>query len=274
MIFVNDGSTDRSWQIITELSHKDQRLKGLSLSRNFGHHIAITAGLDHARGEAVMVMDGDLQDPPEEIPKLYEEFKKGYDLVYGTRKLRQDNYFRRMCSSLFWKTIKALTGFNISGNQSMLRIMSRRYVDNLIKFPERSRWLPGLYAWAGFDQTTIPIEHAARFSGTTKYNLLKMLKLTFNAITSFSSTPLQVSGMTGLALSLMAFIYATWLVIKKIFLGIPVTGWASLMVAILLIGGFQLIMLWLVGQYLTRVFTEVQGRPLYIVKETTDAFGE
>lgn len=267
IIMVDDGSTDQSWQIIKRLHENDPRLKGISFSRNFGHHIAITAGLDHAQGQIVSLMDGDLQDPPEEIIKLYKKFKEGYDLVYGLRIERQDNFFRKLSSYFFWNTIRSLSGFDIPKNQSMLRIMNKKYVDNFKKFTERNRFLAGLFAWTGFKQTFVKIEHAPRFAGRSKYNFWKMLRLTFNAVSSFSFFPLQVAGIIGLFISVTAFIFGILLIIRKLFWGIDVIGWPSTMATILFIGGVQLAVLGLIGEYLGRVFSEVQQRPLYIIKD-------
>lgn len=267
IIFVDDGSSDSSWSIIKDISKRDKGVKGISLSRNFGHHIAITAGIDRADGDAVILMDGDLQDPPEEIPKLLEKYMEGYDLVYGIRIERKDNYYRKISSKIFWKTIKNLTGFDIPENQSMLRIMSKKYVDNFKKFEERNRFLAGLFAWTGFKQIAVKIEHAPRYAGVSKYNLWKMIKLTFHAITSFSIFPLQLAGIVGLLISFISFSLGLWLIIRKIYWGIDVIGWASTMVAILFIGGIQLAVLGLIGEYLGRVFSEVQKRPIYLIKE-------
>jgi len=269
IIMVDDGSTDHSWQIIKELHDKDRRIKGISFSRNFGHHIAITAGLDHAKGEAVILMDGDLQDPPQEIPKLFKKFKEGHDFVYGIRTERKDSFTKKFSSYLFWKVIRLLSGFDIPGNQSMLRIMTRRYLDNFKKFTEKNRFLPGLFTWAGFDQVAVKIEHGKRYEGKSKYNLWRLVKLAFHAVTSFSYIPLQVAGLVGVIIAAISFILGIWLIIKKLVWGIPVVGWASTLVSILFIGGVQLAVLGLIGEYLGRIFSEVQNRPLYIIKEAT-----
>jgi len=267
IVMVDDGSRDGSWHLIKELHEKDARLKGISFSRNFGHHIAITAGLDYAKGNAVILMDGDLQDPPEEIPKVIAKYREGFDLVYGVRKERHDSIFRKISSFLFWKTIKSLSGFNIHENQSMLRIMSRRYVESFKKITERNRFLAGLFAWTGFHQAAVRIEHAPRFAGKSKYNLWMMLRLTFHAVASFSYFPLQIAGFAGAFISMVSFLFGIWIIIRKLFFGISVMGWASTMITILFIGGVQLAVLGLIGEYLGRVFTEVQKRPLYIIME-------
>jgi polyisoprenyl-phosphate glycosyltransferase len=266
ILFVDDGSRDRSWSVIEELHSKDERVKGVSFSRNFGQHIAITAGIDHALGEAVILMDGDLQDRPEEIPRFVEKLAEGYALVYGVRKNRKDRFLKRTTSLFFWKIIRRLSGFDIPENQAMLRIMSRKYVDDFRKLPERNRFLAGLFTWLGHSQAALEVEHGARYKGESKYNLYRMLKLTFNAITSFSYFPLQVAGLTGLVISSVSFFFGIWLIFRKLVFGIGVAGWASTMVSILFLGGAQLAVLGLIGEYLGRVFTEVQKRPIYLVR--------
>jgi glycosyltransferase involved in cell wall biosynthesis len=267
IIMVDDGSTDQSWQMIRDLHERNPRVIGVNFSRNFGHHIAITAGLDYAKGNSVVVMDGDLQDPPEEIPKLYRKLGEGYDLVYGIRAQRQDNYFRKLSTYFFTGMIRRLSGLEIAQNDAMLRIMSRKFVDSIKRFPERNRFLGGLFTWAGFNQTGIPIEHAPRFAGRSKYSIWKMAKLTMDAVTSFSYLPLKIIGLMGLLISGLSFVSGLFLIFKKLFLGVDVIGWTSTMVTILFIGGIQLVVLGVIGQYLARVFSEVQGRPLYIIKE-------
>lgn len=267
IILVDDGSRDRSWPVIDELHRGDARVRGIRLSRNFGQHIAITAGIDHSRGDSVILMDGDLQDRPEEIPRLLEKMAEGYDLVYGVRTNRQDAFIKKATSILFWKLIRNLSGFEIPENQAMLRVMSRKYVDDFRKFTERNRFLAGLFTWVGHSQAALEVEHGARFKGKSKYNLYRMLKLTFHAITSFSYFPLQMAGLAGLAISVVSFFFGIWFLVRKLVFGISVMGWASTMVAILFLGGVQLAVLGLIGEYLGRVFTEVQNRPIYLVRQ-------
>lgn len=267
IILVDDGSTDLSWQLIKELHEKDSRITGLSFSRNFGHYNAITAGIDYSNGNATIIMDGDLQDPPEEIPKLYEKLKEGYDLAYGLREKREDNLYRKFVSYLFWIIFKFVVGFKIPENQTMLRIMNKKYADNFKTFNERNRFLAGLFVWTGFKQAAVKIKHSHRYAGKSKYNLWKMIKLTFNAFTSFSNLPLQLAGLMGLFISFLSFLYGAWLITNKIFFNIDVAGYASIMVTMLFLGGVQLSVLGLMGEYIGRVFTEVQKRPMYILKE-------
>ncbi|MFZ3138472.1 MAG: glycosyltransferase family 2 protein [Thermodesulfovibrionales bacterium] len=267
IILVDDGSTDRSWQLIKELHVIDQRVKGISFSRNFGHHNAITAGLDYARGEAVILMDGDLQDPPEEIPKLYEKFKEGYDLVYGIRQQRQDPVVKKVVSFLFWWVLRKFSGIDIPKGQTMLRIMSRRLVDTIKEMREYSRFIHGIMAWAGFRVTTLEVLHNPRIKGKSKYNIPKMFKLAFHAVSSFSTVPLRIATYTGMITSLISFIISLYFIYQKIFYGIPVLGYASIIVAIFFVGGIQLLVLGMFGEYLGRTYQEVQRRPLYIIAD-------
>jgi glycosyltransferase involved in cell wall biosynthesis len=270
IIFVDDGSSDTSWLLITELHARDGRVKGLRFSRNFGHHVAISAGIDHARGDAVVVMDGDLQDRPEEIPRLLSRMAEGYDLVYGVRMNRKDTFLKKAVSVLFGKTIRLLSGMDIPENQAMLRVMSRKYVDDFRKFKEKNRYLGGLFTWLGHNQSPLEVEHGERYGGKSKYTIYKMLKLTFHAITSFSYFPLQLAGLAGMGIALVSFMFGLWFIVKKVAFGIDVAGWPSTMVTILFLGGIQLAVLGLIGEYLGRVFTETQNRPLYIIRQYLD----
>lgn len=267
IIFVDDGSTDKSWHMINELHEKDPRVKGVSFSRNFGHHIAITAGLDHAEGKTIILMDGDLQDPPEEIPKLLNKLKEGYELVYGIRKQKKDSMLKRITSYIFWWLINSLSGLSIPRNQTLLRIFDRRVLDVLNGMRERARFIHGMIAWTGFRTAVQEVEHAPRMHGVTKYNIVKLFKLAFNAITSFSTFPLRLATYAGLFSSFVGLLFGSYFIYKKIFLGIPILGYASIIVAVLFIGGVQLLILGIIGEYIGRVYQEVQARPIYIVRE-------
>lgn len=267
IIMVDDGSTDRSWEIIKELHNKDQRVKGISFSRNFGHHIAITAGLDYAKGETIIFIDGDLQDPPEEILKLYEKFKEGFDLVYGIRKKRRDSLFKKGSSFLFWWMLNKFSNVRMPAGQTMLRMISKRLADVLRNMREFSRFIHGMMAWAGFNVATVEIEHSPRLKGKSKYNLIRLFKLAFNAITSFSTVPLRLATYLGLISSFISILAGLYFIYRKIFFNIPVLGYASIIVAIFLVGGIQLLMLGIFGEYLGRTYQEVQKRPLYIIKD-------
>jgi len=267
LIMVDDGSRDGSWRLIKELHEKDPRVKGVSFSRNFGHHIAITAGIDQAEGAAVILMDGDLQDPPEEIPKLWEKFREGNELVYGIRKEKKDSFMKRLNSRLFWWFINRLSGIDIPRNQTLLRIIDRKIVDVLKNMGERARFVHGMMAWTGFRISLMEVEHAPRFRGTSKYNFIKLIRLAFNAITSFSTVPLRLSTYLGILSAGVGMLYGFYFIYKKVFLGIPVLGYASIIVAVLFVGGVQLLIMGIMGEYLGRVYQEVQKRPLYILKD-------
>jgi len=267
IIMVDDGSSDKSWQIIKDLHEKDSRVKGLSFSRNFGHHIAITAGMDHAQGKAIILMDGDLQDQPEEIPKLLKKFNEGYELVYGIRKEKKDSILKRLTSFIFWRLINSFSGINIPRNQTLLRIFDRKILDALNSMRERSRFIHGMIAWTGFKTAVQEVEHAARERGKSKYNVIKLFRLAFNAITSFSTLPLRLATYIGLLSAGVGMFYGFYFIYKKIFLGIPVLGYASIIVAVLFVGGIQLLILGIIGEYIGRVYQEVQARPIYVLRE-------
>jgi glycosyltransferase involved in cell wall biosynthesis len=268
IIMVDDGSKDNSWRVIEEIHVGDKRVKGISFSRNFGHHIAITAGMDYVKGRAVVLLDGDLQDPPEEIPRLFEKFREGYDLVYGIRQERKDPVFKKLTSYLFWWILRKFSGVDIPQGQTMLRILSRRLVGVLKEMREHARFVHGMMAWAGFKTTTLEIKHNPRVRGKSKYNVQKMFKLAFHAVTSFSTVPLRLATYMGFASSLISFIVGVYFLYKKIAYGIPVLGYASIIISLFFVGGIQLLVLGLFGEYLGRTYQELQKRPLYIVRES------
>ncbi len=267
IIFIDDGSSDKSWAIIKGLHDEDNRIKGISFSRNFGHHIAISAGLDYSNGDSVIIMDADLQDSPEEIPALYDKYKEGYDLVYGIRRQRNDPLWKKTFSSFFWWMLRKISGTPIPPGQTMLRIIDRRLVNVLKGMRERSRFLHGMMAWAGFNVAQVTIEHSPRLKGKSKYSLPKLFKLAFNAVVSFSVKPLQIATYFGFLSAGLSFIIGVYYIYKKMFYGIPVLGYASIVVSIFFVGGIQLLVLGILGGYLGRVYQETQKRPLYIIKE-------
>lgn len=267
IILVNDCSTDASWHLISELHKKDPRVKGITFSRNFGHHIALTAGLDRALGDTIILMDGDLQDPPEEIPILFEKYKEGYDLVYGIRKNRQDPLLKKITSYLFWLLLRKFSGVDIPAGQTMLRIMSRRIVNVVKDMREQSRFIHGMMAWAGFNVTTLEVKHNPRVKGKSKYNISKLFMLAFHAVTSFSVVPLRVATYFGLLCSLISLLLGLYYIYKTIVYGIPVLGYASIIVSIFFVGGIQLLILGILGEYVGRTYKEGQKRPLYIVQD-------
>lgn len=267
IVLVDDGSRDGSWERMTELARRDPRLVLVRLSRNFGHQIAITAGLDHARGEAVVVMDADLQDPPEVVPRMIERWRAGYDVVYGRRERRLgEGLFKRGTAAVFYRLVRRLTAVDIPADTGDFRLMSRRAVDALRTLQERNRFVRGMVAWVGFRQTALDYVREARHVGETKYPVRKMVRFAGDAIFSFSHVPLRVATWLGLASSLVAFGYAVYAILARL-LGWPtVQGWASLMVAIIFLGGVQLISLGVIGEYIGRIYDEVKARPLYLTQ--------
>ncbi len=266
IIMVDDGSRDRSWELISDLHGKDPRLKGLSFSRNFGHHIAITAGLDHAKGMAVVLMDGDLQDPPEEISNFYEKLRSGVDIVYGRRIERQDSFLKKLFSHLFWKVLRIFSGVDIPTGQTMMRMLSRRLVDALKEMREYARFVHGMMAWVGFNTAVIEVRHSPRMKGKSKYNVYRLISLALHAITSFSVLPLRFAMYIGFASSLISFLIGILLIVRKLMYNIPV-GYSSIVVSIFFVGGVQMLLLGVIGEYLGRTYQAMQQRPLYILKD-------
>jgi dolichol-phosphate mannosyltransferase len=267
IILVDDGSTDSSWQVIKSLHEKDSRLKGISFSRNFGHHIAITAGLDYASGKAVVLMDGDLQDPPEEIPKLYAKFKDGYDIVFAIREKRNDKLFKRFSSWLFVRTLKRISNVEIDLDSGIFRIMSSRSVSGMRRFTEKSRFLTGMMNWLGYSRIGVPTVRHERYAGQSKYTLFKLIRLAWHGITAFSHFPLQLSIYFGFSVSFISLMAGIYMVYKKLIYDIPLMGYTSIIVSLFFIGGIILLVLGVIGEYIGRIYEEVQNRPLYLIKE-------
>ena len=267
VIFVDDGSTDATWSLIQAENERDGRVGGLRLSRRFGHHLAVTAGLDRARGDAVVAMDGDLQDPPEAIPKLYQQHKDGFDLVYAIRQNRQDTWLKRVNSQLFWRTMNRVSGLEMPVDQMMLRMMSRRFVNALGQMRETARFVHGMMAWAGFRVAMVEVPHGERRQGVTKYNVMRQLSLALYALTSFSTTPLRIASVLGLATSAGSLLWGLWMVFARLRYGYPVEGWTSIMASMFFLAGLQLFVLGIIGEYLGKTYKEVQRRPLYFISE-------
>lgn len=268
IVFVDDGSLDASWRVIGELAAHDDRVRGLRFSRNFGHQVAFAAGLDHARGEAVVIMDGDLQDPPEVIPDLLARWREGYEVVYAVRASREgETVFKRLSAWLFYRVLRAVTGVEIPLDTGDFRLMGPRALAAFRRLGERHRFTRGLVSWLGFPQIGVEYARAARSTGETHYPLRRMVRLAVDGITSFSHVPLQLATWIGLVVSTLAFAYIVVVIVLKI-AGISWPGYTSLMAAILFLGGVQLMMIGLLGEYLGRVYDEVKGRPLYLVQET------
>ena len=267
MIFVDDGSTDRSFEIILEMIEKDNNVKIIQLSRNFGHQLAIIAGIDHAHGDAVITMDGDLQHPPELIAKLIEKWHEGNDIVYTCRDETQDvSLFKKFTSHCFYTVINPLAEVSISPGAADFRLLDRSVVESLRTFGERSIFLRGIINWMGYRQAAIRYKAAARFSGESKYSFLRMLQFATDGITSFSSIPLYISAFIGIGISLCSFIYAANVVYLRLFTDRVVEGWTSVMVGLLFLGGIHLLTLGIQGIYIGQVYKEVKGRPRYLIR--------
>jgi polyisoprenyl-phosphate glycosyltransferase len=268
IIFVNDGSADESSLLLRNLHAKNERVKFLSLSRNFGHQMAITAGLDHSLGQAVVVMDADLQDPPEVIPRLIEQWRKGYDIVFAVREKRHgEGLFKRVTAALFYRLLRYLTATEILLDVGDFRLMSCRALEALKSIRERNRFIRGLAGWIGFRQTSVTFVRDVRYAGETKFPLKKMMQFALTGIVSFSLVPLQLAGYLGFLVSSVSFLYMVYAIGLKLFTDRVVQGWTSVMVAVLFLGGVQLLSLGIIGEYLGRVYEEVKQRPLYIVAE-------
>jgi len=272
IVLVDDGSNDQSWAEIGRLHHEDPHVQGLKFSRNFGHHVALAAGIEGARGARIVTMDSDLQDRPEEIPALVAKMGEGYDVVFAVRGERQHSAAKRLTSHSFFWLLNRLSDVPYPITGSVFRIMSRRFVDELSRLREHHRFFTGLTAWLGFAQTSVEVTHGRRHAGETKYTIGRMLRLALDSITSFSAKPLFYVVYLGGAISLTALLFALYIVIRYFVTGYTTQGWASLMTAVTFLNGLTLMVLGIMGQYVGRVFEEVKNRPLYIVESTTPGY--
>jgi polyisoprenyl-phosphate glycosyltransferase len=271
IIFVNDGSRDKTAEIINEICRDDPCIKLIDFSRNFGHQIAITAGMDYSTGQAVVVIDADLQDPPEVIPEMIKKWREGYDVVYGKRLVRKgESVFKKITAKIFYRTLRRLTDVDIPLDTGDFRLIDRRVCDELKRVGERNRFVRGIISWLGFKQTGVEFVRDKRFAGETKYPLKKMLKFAFDAIASFSYKPLKLIAYVGVFLSALSFLYLIFVIYQAIFTDNTVQGWASILAATLFFNGIVLIMLGIIGQYVGRIYDEAKNRPLYIVRRTTN----
>ncbi|MCI0626396.1 MAG: glycosyltransferase family 2 protein [Acidobacteria bacterium] len=267
LIFVNDGSTDSTLAVLRDLCSKDPRVAVVDLSRNFGKEIALTAGLDHAQGDAVIVIDADLQEPPELIPELIKHWLDGYDVVYGQRIAREgETFVKKVTARAFYRLIRRVSRVAIPEDTGDFRLLSRRAVDSLSQLREQHRFMKGLFAWIGYPQKAMLYRRDPRFAGETKWNYWRLWTLAIEGITSFTIAPLKVATYLGIFVALGAFVYAVVTVYKTLMYGNPVAGYPSLMAVVLFLGGVQLVTLGVIGEYLGRMFDETKGRPLYLVK--------
>jgi len=275
ILLVDDGSRDATWQLILEQHARDERWRGISFSRNFGQQVAVSAGIQYARGCAVILMDADLQDPPEQIESLIAAWKKGYEVVYAVRATRKENIAKRAAFRTFYQMLHSLAEIDIPLDSGLFSLMDRRVVNVLKAMPERNRFVPGLRSWAGFRQIGIEFDRGARAAGEVKNTLSRLTNLALDGMISFSTLPLRMATYLGFAVAFAAFLGAAFTLVKRIFvdwfakMGFPfVQGFSSLFIGMLFLGGVQLICLGILGEYLGRIYEEVKGRPLWTIRET------
>lgn len=272
VLFVDDGSTDESLAVMEQLARDHPEVGWLALSRHFGKELAMTAGLDHASGDAVVVIDADLQDPPELIPELIARFRDGFDVVYAQRTVREgESLLKRGSAAGFYRVINWLSPTQLPRDTGDFRLLSRRAVDALSQLRERHRFMKGLFTWVGYRQTAVPYRRDPRLGGRSKFNYRRLWNFALEGITSFSNVPLKVSSYLGLAAAVSAMAYGLFIVLKTLIYGDPVPGYPSLMVVILFLGGIQLIALGVIGEYLGRLFDEAKARPLYLIDRSQPA---
>ena len=272
IVYVNDGSRDQTIAVMRALRLSDPRVTVLDLSRNFGKEIALTAGLDHARGDAVIVIDADLQDPPELIPELIAEWKNGFDVVYAKRTVREgESALKKFTAAAFYRVIRAISRTRIPADTGDFRLLSRRAVDALRQIRERHRFMKGLFVWIGYPQKAVEYKRDPRHAGASAFNYWRLWNFAIEGITSFSTGPLKFATYVGMLVALASLIYALWIVYQTIAYGNAVRGYPSLMVAVLFLGGVQLLCIGIIGEYLGRLFNESKNRPLYLVNEYAPA---
>lgn len=267
LVFVNDGSSDNTFIFLSDIANTDDRVVVINLSRNFGKEVAMTAGIDYATGDAAVIIDADLQDPPELIHDFIKYWQKGYDNVYGKRTKREgETWTKKITASIFYKILGCLSDTYIPENTGDFRLISRQAIDSLKTLRERHRFMKGLYSWIGYNTKAVEYKRAPRFAGNTKWNYWRLWNFALEGITSFTIAPLKIATYIGVTISSLSFIYAIYIVIKTLIYGIDVPGYASQMVTILLLGGMNLAALGIIGEYLGRMFNETKKRPLYLIK--------
>jgi glycosyltransferase involved in cell wall biosynthesis len=270
LVLVDDGSSDSTWSLMQEVAAADPRVHAIRLSRNYGHQLALTAGLATAEGDVVVTLDSDLQHPPEVIPALLDKGREGYDVVYAVRSEQDaEGWFKVASARGFYWLINKLTALDLPSGGADFRFMSRRVVNAVLAMPERHRFLRGMTRWVGYTQTTIEYDRATRFGGRSKYTPRHMLRFAFDAIFGFSAVPLKIASVLGFAMSFLGALYFVYVVLARIFADAVVAGWTSVIVVVLLLGGIQLVCIGLIGQYLGRMYDEIKGRPLFLVWEDT-----
>lgn len=268
IIFINDGSRDQTEHLVKEICSKDPNIKLINFSRNFGHQPAITAGMKESSGEAIIIIDADLQDPPSVMLKMIEKWKEGYDVVYGKRIKRSgETFFKKMTAKMYYRLLTRITDVKIPVDVGDFRLIDRSVCNALNDLPERNRYVRGLVSWVGYKQTFVEFEREERFSGETKYPLRKMIKLAIDGITGFSNKPLKLASTLGYIVSCFGFIYLIIILIQKLFTDTTIQGWTSIIGLLLILNGVTLIMLGVLGEYVGRIYDEIKARPVYIIKE-------
>lgn len=268
LIFINDGSRDGTPELLNALSQRDARVKVLHFSRNFGHQTAVSAGMDYAGGQAVVIIDADLQDPPEVILEMIEKWQQGYDVVYGQRlKRKGETWFKKVTAKAFYRFLNHMTTVDIPVDTGDFRLIDRKVCDVMKGLTERNRYIRGLVSWAGFKQTAVEYVREERFAGETKYPLKKMVKLAVDATLSFSYKPLRLAGFVGIGLSFASFLYLVVIICQKLFTNTTIPGWASLIAVMLFFNGVSLMLQSVTGEYVGRIYEETKNRPLYIISE-------
>lgn len=269
IVCINDGSKDDTLQLLIDCHHRDNRIKVINLSRNFGKEIAMSAGLDYTRGKAVIPIDADLQDPPKLILDLMAKWREGYDMVYAVRKSRQgESWLKKKTADYFYSFIGKISTIPIPANTGDYRLLDEKVVKALRQLPEKNRFMKGLFSWVGYRQAAIYFERLPRYGGKSSFNYWKLWNFALDGITSFSSIPLKIWSYCCLFISLISLFYGLFLLLKTLIFGIDLPGYASTIVAILFLGGIQLITLGVIGEYIARIYEEVKGRPLYLIRET------
>ncbi|MGO9275606.1 MAG: glycosyltransferase family 2 protein [Terriglobia bacterium] len=274
IVFVDDGSGDRTFEMLAEAAKEDGRIVGVSLSRNFGHQAAITAALDHVTGDAAVVMDGDLQDVPEAIPEFVEKFQQGYDVVYAQRVRRKEPLALRICYFVFYRMMAKLSDIRLPLDSGDFGLMSRRVIEEVKKMPEHHRYLRGMRAWVGFRQTGIEVERAERHSGKSKYSVMRLTKLASDGIFAFSIVPIRAAALFGLAVMFLSSLYVIYAVYIKLVYQKSPEGFTSLMIAVTFFSGIVLFFLGVIGEYVGRIYEETKARPRYIVGRTVGLRGQ
>jgi dolichol-phosphate mannosyltransferase len=267
VVLVNDGSRDESPRLMAEICARDKAFRAIHFSRNFGHQAAVTAGIDHAAGKAVVVMDADLQDPPEVLPELIAKWREGYEVVYGVRRKRKEGPLKRLAYFTFYRLLKRMTAVDIPLDAGDFALIDRRVADMLKALPERNRFVRGLRSWVGFRQIGVEYERDARFAGEVKYTFSKLMRLALDGMISFSYVPLRLAVYLGLLVSGASFLVALYIIWLKLTIGIDLKGWASTSVIMLFLGGVQLLTIGFIGEYVSRIYDEVKQRPVYVVRE-------